>query len=66
MSHRLDGDQDVVAVHNLTDEPRTVTLDIDADIVPVFSDERTELTVGESVEINLCGYGYGWYRIGGI
>ncbi|WP_408957907.1 alpha-amylase family protein [Natrinema sp. 74] len=63
--HRMASDRyrDVIAVHNLTDDPRQVTLDVDADLVEIFGDGRTELTGGDSVAIELAGYGYCWYRV---
>ncbi len=64
VSHRMEDDQDVIAVHNLTDEPRRVTLPVEGDLVPIFSDGRAELTNGAPAELDLPGYGYGWYRVG--
>lgn len=66
ISHRINGTEDVLAVHNLTDESQCVSLDIDADLVPIFSDGRTETGSDDSVEIELSDYGYCWYRIGKV
>jgi hypothetical protein len=60
--HRIDGDQDVVAVHNLTDEPRRPTVDVDEDLTPILDDGRSEIVSNDPCEIDLRGYGYYWFR----
>jgi maltose alpha-D-glucosyltransferase/alpha-amylase len=62
--HRIGGDQDVVAVHNLTDESRRPTVDVDEDLTPILDDGRSEIVSNDPCEIDLQGYGYYWFRAG--
>lgn len=57
----------VMAVHNLAQEPSTVTLKIDQDenqLIDLLGDQPYEAIAGTSHNVHLEGYGYRWFRIG--
>lgn len=64
--HRIDGRRDVLAVHNLADEGRRATPDVDERPVPLFADGRSDLVSTEPLELDLDGYGYVWFRLGSL
>jgi maltose alpha-D-glucosyltransferase/alpha-amylase len=59
-------DSAVLAAHNLADEETTVSFDLTGDprLVDVFADRQYERVDGDSVECDLDGYGYRWFRVG--
>ncbi|MFC7197381.1 alpha-glucosidase C-terminal domain-containing protein [Halosimplex aquaticum] len=66
LCHRMDGDSTVLAVHNLADQPASVSVGTDVDgLAPIFDDERSELTATDPLSLDLAGYGYLWLRAGG-
>ncbi len=57
----------VMAVHNLAQEPCTVTLKIDDDakrLIELLGDQPYEAIEGASQDVHLEGYGYRWFRVG--
>ena len=57
----------VMAVHNLAQEPCTVTLKIDEDekhLIDLLGDQPYEAIEGTSHKLHLEGYGYHWFRVG--
>jgi trehalose synthase len=71
LAHRcdLDGDSAVIAVHNLGEEPVSVSIAVegvseDCELVDLL--ERDILTVHSApLELALSGYGFRWFRLGG-
>jgi maltose alpha-D-glucosyltransferase/alpha-amylase len=59
----------VVAVHNLSDTPREVSLALsrfdDSYVIDLLGDREYELLDGGNKRVKLEGYGYRWFRIGG-
>ncbi len=59
----------VVAAHNLSDEPREVTLalsDLDeGHVIDLLGDSDYEPPDGARKRVKLEGYGYRWFRVGG-
>ena len=60
----------VAAVHNLSGEPRTVSLDLTdhgaTGIIDLLGDEPYAALDGPAHELELEGYGYRWFRIDAI
>ncbi|HKO00519.1 MAG TPA: alpha-amylase family protein [Thermoanaerobaculia bacterium] len=52
----------VVAVHNLDDKPHTIRLSAGAQLVNLLSDDHSD----GAHKIAIEGYGYRWYRVGGL
>jgi glycosidase len=75
LAHRCRwGDGDMVALHNLSAEPRQVPLTLDGTdgregkdapvrLVDLLADGDTEVGPGGRVEIDLDGFGYRWLRV---
>jgi hypothetical protein len=58
----------MVAVHNLSPEPRTVPLQLPdcepgSHLVDLLQDGKTELDETGRVEVAMDGYGYRWLRV---
>ena len=69
VAHRLEGRRVVLAVHNLAGDPQRVSLDVDDDLVPIFTDGRSGVNSDETAgtaEIELRDYGYCWFRVGTV
>lgn len=65
-AHRCDWEgSTVLALHNLSSEPCTATLDAEdlKGLVDVFSDGDYDAPDEASLEIVLEGYGYRWFRV---
>ena len=61
----------VLVLHNLHEEPREVLLDVDAGkqglrLMNLLGDENSEAEESGKHRIVLEGYGYRWYRVGGL
>ncbi|HET6687248.1 MAG TPA: hypothetical protein VFH02_12070, partial [Jiangellaceae bacterium] len=69
LAHRCTwGDASMVALHNLSPEPRTVPITLgDCDdscrLVDLLEDGTTPLDASGGAAIPLAGYGYRWLRI---
>jgi len=59
----------VMAVHNLSDEPHTVTLDLSdynaAHLIDLLSDCQYKPIDEKAHRLELEGYGFRWFRLGG-
>lgn len=70
LAHRCKYQRDaVIAVHNLSDEPCTVTLQLEQEeqrLQRVLGNAEAEESTGRGPRhIELQAYGYGWYRVRG-
>ena len=69
LAHRLDLEtSSIIAVHNLAPEPATVTVPLDGPfdephITDLLSQDHAELPEGNSLTVNLDGYGVRWLRL---
>jgi trehalose synthase len=62
-AHRADWeDSTVVAVHSLTDEPRTFDIEVEHPLIDLFDDDELEPVDGR-VELTLGRYGRRWFRM---
>jgi maltose alpha-D-glucosyltransferase/alpha-amylase len=59
----------VIAAHNLSDQPCTVTLDLSAydatHLIDLLADRRYNSGAEQAERIELEGYGYRWFRVDG-
>ncbi|HLS43940.1 MAG TPA: alpha-amylase family protein [Ornithinicoccus sp.] len=68
LAHRCDlEDSSIIAVHNLSSEPRTVTLAMpgiseDRELMDLFQDAPVPIDRG-SLTLPLDGYGYHWFKL---
>ena len=55
----------MVAVHNLSENPRTPTLEMDGseELVDLFGDRHYDSLGAGISEVGLEGYGYRWFRV---
>jgi trehalose synthase len=63
LAHRADWEgSTVVAVHSLTEEPRTIALECEHPLVDLFDDDELASN-GDHVEVPLGRYGRRWFRV---
>lgn len=71
LAHRCDWrGRTAVAVHNLSDQERTIRLDLgDRGAGPIrekLGNREYDAPTGEPLDVTLDGYGFRWFRIGGM